>query len=388
MRFNTNTSSTDEATINNFKQMRDKVTIKPADKNLRIVLLNTDDYISQCTSHVRDVTTYRLANHYPTQDIKKTNNEHSHPLQATTLSVQQKVIWISFIRARPFQNTTILRIPKIYKTFTKLPPVRPIVSQCNSVPTPTAKFIDHALQPVAQLYPHYLHNSTSPLMLLWNLTVPDDAVLVRMYVSNLYPSIPQTDMLQTIYDEMCQHRHLLPFDPNLIIHLLHTNVNYNYFELASLIFQQVANLYMSVTIKRFLRTQSNRPHQIAQYINDIFIIWTHAEKELKKFIKDLNSCNPALQYTYQYSPTAVDYLDLTIYKSPLFTFTNIKTFQKPHNLYQYLHYTSNYQRAVCKGITIGELIWYVRTNSTEAMLKSLFVARLLSRGYPEPLSKT
>ena len=149
-----------------------------------------------------------------------------------------------------------------------------------------------------------------------------------MDVSNLYPSIPQTDMLQIIYDEMNQHRYLLPFDPNLIIRLLHANVNHNYFEFASLIFQQIkgtamgavfsptaANIFMSVTIRRFLRTQKKKPLLLVRYIDDIFMIWTHTEEELKKFLTDMNSHNPALLYTYHYSPTTVDFLDLTIYKS-------------------------------------------------------------------------
>ena len=86
------------------------------------------------------------------------------------------------------------RIPQFYvdsQNFSHLPPVQPIVSQCNSPLTRTAKFIDHILQPLAQSYSDYLHvhNSNSLLVLLQTLTVPDDAILVTMDVSNLYPSI-------------------------------------------------------------------------------------------------------------------------------------------------------------------------------------------------------
>ena len=252
-------------------------------------------------------------------------------------------------------------IPKIHKKFTRVPPVRPIVSQCNSPLYPTARFIDHVLQPIAQSYPDYLHNSTSLSILLQNLTVPDDALLVTLDVSNLYPSIPQTDMLQTIYQEMVHNRHLLPFDPNMIIRLLHTNINHNYFQFASLIFQQikgtamgaaysptVANIYMSVTIRRFLRTQRTQPLLLMRYIDDIIMIWTDTEEKLKDFLTDIDQFNPALHYTYQFSSSTVDFLDLTIYKGPSFLITNnldTKTYQKPHNLYQYLHYSSSHQKS-------------------------------------------
>ena len=269
MRFNTNLTSTDKSTIIKFKRVSNEVIIKPADKNLGIVLLNTDDYITQCTNHLSDTSTYRLASNYPKDDITK-------QLRNTIISFKPQISRYSkklyeFLLSEPDHCRTpqFYGIPKIHKKFTQVPPVRPIVSQCSSLLNPSARFIDHILQPLAQSYADYLHNSTSLSLVLQNLPVPDNAILVTLDVSNLYPSISQTDMLYTIYNEMSQHRHLLLFDPNFVIQLLYTNVNYNYFEFASLIFQQVkgtamgapfsptvANIYMSVTIRRFLRTQT------------------------------------------------------------------------------------------------------------------------------------
>ena len=329
---------------------------------------------------------------------QETTNAYRRQLQTTNPPIQLEIVQIPPVRTRPLPYSTVYGIPKIHKKFTRVPPVRPIVSQCSSVLCPTAQFIDHVLQPLAQSYSDYLHNSTSLSLLLQNLSVPDDAILVTLDVNSLYPSIPQTEMLQIIYDEMVQHRHLLLFDPNLIIQLLHTNINYNYFEFASLIFQQikgtamgaafsptVANIYMSVMIRRFLRTQRKHPLLLSRYIDDIFLIWTDTEEE---FLADLNGFNPALQYTHHYSLSSVDFLDLTIYKGQMFPFTNTldtKTFQKPHNLYQYLHYTSCHQKAVYKSIIVGELVRYVKTNTSEVnyeIMKNLFKKRLLTRGYP------
>ena len=178
---------------------------------------------------------------------------------------------------------------------------------------------------------------------------------------------------------MYNNRHLILFDPNLIIQLLHTCVNFNYFEFASLTFQQikgtamgaafsptVANIYMSIMIRRFLRTQPKHPLLLVRYIDDIFMIWTYTVQELDQFLKDLNNFNPALKYTHSYSQQTVDFLDLTIFKSDNFPFTNMlstKTFQKPHNLHQYLHYTSHHDRPIYKAIISGELIRYARTNT-------------------------
>ena len=158
-------------------------------------------------------------------------------------------------------------LPKIHKQFTQLPPVRPIVSQTLARLTPSATLIDHLLQPLAQSYPDYLHNSSSLSQLLQDLQIPDDSILVTVDVTSLYPSIPQSECLNIVYNEMCAHPDLIAINPNAIIQLLHVNVNYNYFTFAGLNFQQikgtamgaafsptVANIYMSKIIKQFLQT--------------------------------------------------------------------------------------------------------------------------------------
>ena len=112
---------------------------------------------------------------------------------------------------------------KYTKTFHISPLVRPIVSQSSSLLCSTAQFIDYVLQTVARSYPDYLHNSTELTLTLQDLHVPDDAVLVTIDVTSLYPTIPQAQCLNVIYEEVHIHRHLLTFDPNLIIQLLHVN---------------------------------------------------------------------------------------------------------------------------------------------------------------------
>ena len=161
---------------------------KPADKNLSIVLLNTNDYITQCTNHLSDTNTYWLASKYP-KNIKK-------QLRNTIISFKPQISLYSkklyeFLLSEP-DHCHIPQIPKIHKKFTQVPPVRPIISQCSSVFNPTARFIDHVLQPLAQSYTDCLHNSTSLSLVLQTLSVPDNAILVTLDVSNLYPSIPQT----------------------------------------------------------------------------------------------------------------------------------------------------------------------------------------------------
>ena len=279
------------------------------------------------------------------------------------------------------------------------------MSQVSSPLNPSAKFMDYLLQPLACSYPDHIINSTALILQLQDLYIPDEAILVTVDVENLYPSIPQTQCLRIVYEQMLSRRHLLAYDPNLVIKLLHTNINYNYFQFAGFIFQQtqgtamgtafsptVANIFLSVVLQQFLNTQSTKPILIKRYIDDIFIIWPESET-LQEFLSALNSFHPNLKFTHKTSHTTVDFLDITVYKGPSFYQTHkldLKTYQKPQNLYQYLEFTSEHPKHVYSSIILGECIRYVRTNTrpeTYIATVTTFQKRLQIRQYPQKMVK-
>ena len=233
-----NITKTEFTALKQLKRSRSELTIKPADKNLGIVLLDADDYIKQCMLILSDTRTYRQAHTYPTERIRQqlTNTLVNFKSQIYNYD---KRLYEYLQPKKKHQIPQLYGLPKIHKQFNHLPPLRPIISHCNSLLNPTARLLDHCLQPIAQSYLDYLHNSTTLSLILQELNVPDDAYLVSIDVVSLYPSIPQTECLQAIYDQMHQRRHLLLLNPNLLIQLLHINVNYNYFEYGPLTFQQI-----------------------------------------------------------------------------------------------------------------------------------------------------
>ena len=278
------------------------------------------------------------------------------------------------------------------------------MSQTNSLLSPTAKFIDHVLQPIAASYPDDLHNSTALSLTLQQTHVPDNAILVTADVASLHPSIPQQHCLHTIYNELHTHRDLLTFDPNLIIQLLQVNTNNNYFTFNNFTFQQIngtamgatfspriANIFMSTILRDFLPTQQIQPQLITRYIDNIFMIWTDSTDNLTTFLTDLDSFHPNLHFTHQYSSTDITFLDMTIYKGHLFDYTNTldtKTYQKRMNLYQYLHFSSDHQPSIFKAMIRGKCIRYVRTNTMQETYSATlhnFKQRLHKRHYPTSL---
>ena len=396
-----NLTTAEQKALRKLSKSKHKITVKPADKNLGVVIMDTDDYISQCTATLSDTNTYRNRDNYPTKDIQRKLLETLLKFKGTLQAHSKKLFNYLLPTDKKFQTPKFYGLPKIHKKFTRLPPLRPIVSHSDSILAPTARLLDHTLQPLAQSYPDYLQNSTALSIILEDLHVPDDAILVSIDVTSLYPSIPQTECLDILYNEMYNRRHLLLFNPNLLIQLLHTNVNYNYFEFASLIFQQtkgtamgaafsptIANIFMSVFLRRFLHTQEHRPLLLKRYIDDILLIWDKSTEDLESFLTALNAFHPSLHFTFTHSSKHTNFLDLEIYKGLDFPYTNIldtKTYQKDQNLYQYLHFTSNHSQQVHKAIITGECTRYVRTNTKPENYKaivSIFIDRLQKRGYP------
>lgn len=173
----------------------------------------------------------KYAEKYPFTEIIKSIADIISAFKSTIHNITPKLYsYLQPSTVPNHQTPKFYGLPKVHKKFMKLPPMRPIIAQSNWPLTPSAKFIDHVLQPLAQSYDDYIQNSTALILRLQNLEIPEDAVLVTIDVENLYPSIPQTECLKIIYEEMTEKRHLILTNPNLITKLLHINTNFNYFE--------------------------------------------------------------------------------------------------------------------------------------------------------------
>jgi len=94
-----------------------------------------------------------------------------------------------------------------------------------------------------------------------------------------------------------------------------------------------------------------------------------------------------MKYTYEHSHHSINYLDVQIYKGPKFLSTrklDISTYIKPINKQAYIHATSFHPKGTSKGIIIGEMKRFVRTNSrfdTFLQFKDKHKVNLLKRGY-------
>ena len=102
-----------------------------------------------------------------------------------------------------------------------------------------------------------------------------------------------------------------------------------------------------------------------------------------------------LTLEFEASVSEMNFLDLTVFISeqdwtmPVNGRLNLrlhtKVYQKPKNLYQYLHWNSNHSRQIYFAIIKGEIVRYFRICSRKEdfeVLQRLFLDRLKRRGFP------
>ena len=68
---------------------------------------------------------------------------------------------------------------------------------------------------------------------------------------------------------------------------------------------------------------------------------------------------------------------------------DLKTYQKPNNLYQYLDYSSAHHKTIFQSIVLGECARYIRSNIRPETFQATTVAfqkRLQERGYPNKMT--
>ena len=113
-----------------------------------------------------------------------------------------------------------LRIPVFY-TLTKIhkptPVGRPIISGCDDPTERISAFVDHLLQPIAQIQPSYLKDTTDFINFIENTRLPPNTTLVSMDVTSLYTNRPQEEGINTVceaYEEFYQGNP--PYPPGIL----------------------------------------------------------------------------------------------------------------------------------------------------------------------------
>ena len=104
--------------------------------------------------------------------------------------------------------------------------------------------------------------------------------------------------------------------------------------------------FMGKLEEDFIKGQRLKPMVWWRYIDDIFMIWEHGEKELKAFLEALNSCHPTIKFTAEYSKEKINFLDVSVRKVSNHLVTALTSnLPIPTNIYMLVHVMFTIQKS-------------------------------------------
>ena len=255
--------------------------------------------------------------------------------------------------------------------------------------------------------PAYLKDTTHFISEISDIPVQNDTWLVTVDVKSLYTNIPNEEGIQACYEAWQQREITDPQHPpaQVLRHLLEMVLKLNTFEFDNKFYLQkfgtamgskLAPAYANTFVGKLEQNiLSSTPLKLAYYrrfIDDIFIIWQHSERDLQNFITHMNRANRSIQFTHEKSQKDIVFLDVVVYKSTTTGHSgdnnitlNVKTHVKPTNKQLYVRNESYHPPGTGKGITVGEAIRYLRTNSEAQQYAKMLLQHkrnLIRRGYP------
>ena len=406
-----NLSKNTRKAMTDLKQLvKDRIIrISPADKGGAVVVQDFHQYYDEAMRQLSNTHHYENLSSDPTGDIAKTSNELLRELHAQGYVDDGTLRW-GLVDEKSVRTHTFYHLPKIHKDPSQ-PPGRPIVSGINGPTEKLSKLVDFWIQPAVHQLPSYIKDTTNLLKVIqdWNSTLgplPEDVLLVTIDVVALYPNIPHSEVTSSLTAMLQDPTRPMPSGPPLqmllkiVDHVLSNNV----FDFDGKIYRQIhgtamgtpmapsiANIFMGCLERHLLSSSSWQvnPKMWRRFIDDILILWTHGEHQLKNFIDWLKSQHHTIKFTSNHGRSRIPFLDVSMSVVEGIIVTDVHI--KPTDAHMYLPFNSCHPRHCMRGIPHGQALRLRRICSEEDTLKlrsKELQGRLEKRGYPKSLVET
>ena len=305
----------------------DTLIVKKADKGSGVVLENKDNHVKDGLDHLSYANMYEETESDPTLPLAENINKYVHHMYSKGIIDNTTKEYLSFKRDKEPRTQQLYFLKKMHKNPIT---VRPIVSECGGSTEKIFEFLDFHLQPRVPKIKSYIQDSGDLITLLESKTIMTNCVLATTDVKALYPNIPHTDGINAIMDRLyytSPNSEDVKLLPNTTADLLKIVLIQNYFQFANKTFHQVqgtatgtkmahayANLFMAELDEYILQDYLTEPILWKRYIDNILCIWPGTQDSLKKIIEYLNRHHPTIKFTYECSPTEIQFLEVTIHK--------------------------------------------------------------------------
>ena len=298
-------------------------------------------------------------------------------------------------------------LPKIHKTFSDFPPLRPIVSAYNSCTSRLSEYLDSFLKFQAKRCKSYIGDTKEFLNKLNNIkTCPDNSILVTMDILSLYTNIDHEEGATACF-EVLEKRKNKKIPSLLLKRLILTVLKSNVFRFGDKIYQQImgtamgtpmAPNYANIFLDRFESHMLDeyevatglKPLVWMRFIDDIFFIWQHDKVSLDHFVKFCNDYSKSknmksrIKFETNISIDTVNFLDVTVGLENNVLTTSVYT--KPTDAHLYLNSNSCHTPHIIKNIPKGQFVRIRRICSDyNDFLQKSETAKgfFISRGYKE-----
>ncbi|CAJ0962602.1 unnamed protein product [Ranitomeya imitator] len=373
----------------------DRVLIKPADKGGNIVLWPTEMYEKEAFRQLRDEDTYRRLSFNPTSIFQVELLDIIE--EAFTDGLITKDLRDGLVPDAP-RTPCLYLLPKVHKNLT-CPTGRPIVSGNGGLTENVGKILDFYLKPIVETLPSYLRDTGDILSKISNINLEPDMLLVTLDVESLYTSIRHAEGMEAVSfflsntdidDQFCR----------FLLSLLEFALSHNFFIFKKALYLQLqgtamgaafapsyACLFLGLWERKIFITDatplSSNILMWARYIDDVFAIWQGTEKDLLKFIDELNVNDFNIKLTCHYSRERVDFLDVCIQRDGD-GFLQSDLHRKTTSVNSLLHSTSAHPKHLKNSIPYGQLLRAKRICSEDSLYQKQaedISHRFMDRGY-------
>lgn len=355
------------------------VIIQSTDKGGAIVVLDRTAYDEEIQRQLNNTTFYKKLNHNPTQDFKQRIKAKLDAfLESGEITKREHAFMVVDSPVTP----VIYTLPKIHKSYTTVPPGRPIVAAIGSLTENISAFVDYFLQPLVTALPSYVKDSVQFIKMIQTIQLNNDhCFLVTMDIESLYTNVPFEGGLQAAEFFLNLRSDCTP-STRCIVDLIEIILTSNFFLFGSEFYLQVsgtsmgakmalgfASLYCGLFEKDVIFNHHRNPFlplitNWKRYIDDIFFIWTGTEAQLKEFHSFINSSSHHLKFTIEYDKHKMNFLDILLYRDSNRLGTNL--YRKSTDRNSILHGQSFHPIPLIRSLPVSQFSRIRRICSSDA----------------------
>lgn len=319
-----NLSSPETGLLTTLKHSEDLV-IRPADKGGRWVVMDAEQYRTECLRQLNDPHFYRRLPDFLPDTTTRISTILLDLLQRRFISSNEYNFLVPPKSPKPRRFNILPKIHKPHLTGT-MPPGRPIVSDVKTNSSATAKLIEFFLNPLARQLRSHVRDSFHLIALLRSVILSTNAIFVTLDVRSLYTNVPIDEGIRRVTRAFLRHPDTNR--PNAeIIELLKLSLTSNDFVFEDEVWIQASgvamgkafggsfcNVYLGEWEATALACSPLRPSLWLRYQDDIFLLWDHPEDTLLTFVDHLNAQDRHIQVEMHHNPASIRFLDLELFR--------------------------------------------------------------------------